>query len=153
MNTERERVAKLIRNAFSGVTLGNGVGLWQGQALDDYADEQTIAASRFRDEKANWSKISVDDLNRCDSSLSFFDAEGMRFHLPAFLLAELEGKLWNGVIFHLTSLDDYAKGKLTALSAVQRNAIREFLLLLRDDPGFTIQKPAIEKAIEEFWTE
>jgi hypothetical protein len=153
MNAERARVANLVRDAFSGVTLGNGVGLWQGQALDDYADKQTIAASRFRDEKANWSKISVDDLNRSQSSLCFFDAEGMRFHLPAFLLAELEGKLWNGVIFHLTTLDDYAKSKLTALSAAQRNAIREFLLLFMDDPDFTFEKPLIERAIDEFWTE
>ncbi|MBI3832616.1 MAG: hypothetical protein HY291_24045 [Planctomycetes bacterium] len=153
MNAERERVAKLIKDTFSGVTLGSGVGLWQGQALDDYADERTISTSRSRDEKMNWMAISADDLNRCQSSLSFFDAEGMRFHLPAFLLAELEEKLWNGVTFHLTYLDDYGKSKFTALSDAQRSTIREFLLLFKDHPDFTFDRPQIERALAEFWIE
>ena len=53
-----------------------------GQGLDDdYEDAATCEALRLTDEKDDWSKIAVADLNQCYSSLSFFDAEGMRFHL------------------------------------------------------------------------
>lgn len=153
MNTERERVANLIREAFAGVTLGDGVGLWFGQGLDDYADQRTLAEYRARDEKTDWRALSVYDLNRCDSSLSFFDAEGMRFHLPAFLLAELDGTLWNDVIFHLTRLDTYGKSQFAVLSDAQRRAVREFLLLFKDDPDFEFWRRDIERALAEFWTE
>lgn len=41
--TDAERhVADLIRDAFDGVTLGDGIGLLQGQGLDDYADSETL---------------------------------------------------------------------------------------------------------------
>ena len=90
MNTERERVASWIKEAFRGVTLGNGVGLWEGRALDDYDDERGIASARLRDQRSDWSAIPVEDLCECESSLTFADQEGVRFLLPAFMLAELE---------------------------------------------------------------
>lgn len=151
MDEARKRVAALIRDAFEGVTLGDGVGLVQGQALDDYADGKEVAACRARDEKEYWGAIAAADLSRCHSSLSFFDAEGMRFHLPAFLLAELEGRLSIGVIFHLVQLDDYAKSKLALLSPAQRGAVREFLALCARDPDYEYERPQIERALREYW--
>jgi len=153
MKPEYEHIAQLIRDAFAGVTLGRGVGLWQGQALDDYADKATIAEHRSRDEKVDWTRLTIDDLNRCHSSLSFFDADGMRFHLPAFLLAELEGTLSNGVMFTLTHLDDYGRSHFTSLTTAQRAAVRQFLLLFKDNPDFTFEHPQIVRALNEFWTE
>jgi hypothetical protein len=43
-------------------------------------------------------------LNRCNSSLSFFDAQGMLFHLPAFLLASLNGDYLHDLTFRLIHL-------------------------------------------------
>lgn len=83
-----QQVCQAIESAFAGVTLGNGIGLQEAQGLDDYADEATCAAYRATDEKDDWHRLSTETLNRCSSSLSFFDPEGMRFHLPAFLLTE-----------------------------------------------------------------
>ena len=74
MDAEKARVLGLVRSAFQGVTLGDGVGLRQGQGLDDYADERTLASHRVQDEKHDWSAIPVADLDRCYSSLSFFDS-------------------------------------------------------------------------------
>ena len=153
MKPEYEHVAQLIRDAFAGVTLGRGVGLWQGQALDDYADDATIAEHRSRDEKEGWTRLTVADLDRCHSSLSFFDADGMRFHLPAFLLAELEGTLSNGVMFYLTYLDGYGKSRFKSLTDPQRASVRQFLLLFKDDPDFTFERLHIERALNEFWTD
>ena len=49
------RVAELVHSAFDGVTLGDGVGLFEGQGLDDYADAATRARYRAKDEKEDWS--------------------------------------------------------------------------------------------------
>src|SRR5688500_17196676 len=86
-----EALCDLIREAFAGVKLGNGIGLQEAQGIDDYADKETCARYRAGDEKEDWTRIPAEELSRCNSSLSFFDAEGMRFHLPAFLVAELQG--------------------------------------------------------------
>lgn len=102
MTDEERHIAQLVRSAFSGVTLGNGVGLLQDQGIDDYADKATLAAYRKQDAKNDWSRIPVSSLSQCYSSLSFFDAAGMRFHLPAYLIADLENTLNQEVIFCLT---------------------------------------------------
>jgi hypothetical protein len=146
MNKQETKVASLIREAFRGVKLGDGVGLMQAQGLDDYADAETLTRYRAGDQKEDWSRISVSDLNRCASSLSFFDAEGMRFHLPAYLIADLEGTLEQDVVFHLTCFDQRELSWLMALS----DAVREYLLLqLRRSDDFI--RPRIEKALAEYW--
>lgn len=151
MNEQETKVASIIRKAFLGAKLGSGVGLMQGQGLDDYADAETLARYRAGDEKEDWSRIPVTQLNRCSSSLSFFDADGMRFHLPAYLIADLEGTYEQGVLFHLTCFEYQNLSKFASLSNAQRAAVREYLLLqLSRSDAF--DRPRIEKALAEYWT-
>jgi hypothetical protein len=151
MTPEEERVADLVRRAFYGVTLGNGVGLLHGQGLDDYADRQTLAQYRAKDEKLDWTRIGVTELNRCHSSLSFFDAEGMRFHLPAYLIADLEGTLNQDIVVHLFYFEHGAKSRFALLDSDQRRAVRQFLLLRRSDRPFDWEM--IDKALSGYWAE
>ncbi len=152
MQEERERVRILIDRAFHDVRLGDGIGLWEAQAIDDYADTETRQQNRDRDEKDDWRHISTETLEACDSSLSFLDAAGMRFHLPAFLTAELAGLSTEGIVFHLTHFDWYApESRFELLNAEQRNAVKEFLLLLRDAPGYEFERPLIVGALEAYW--
>jgi hypothetical protein len=152
MTEQERRVFSLIRAAFAGVALGEGVGLQQGQGLDDYADARTLALYRAQDQKRDWSAIPVADLDRCYSSLSFFDAEGMRFYLPAYLIADLEGKLQTAdVLFHLVYLAADPVERFDKLSAAQRNAVREFLLFRLSDPHCESVHPLIETALREYW--
>ncbi len=150
MNRDQSDLANFIRDAFRGVTLGDGVGMLEGQGLDDYDDAETLKALRARDEKEDWSRIPVDLLNNGHSSLSFFDAEGMRFHLPAYLVAKLEGTLTQDVIFHLTYLDDHGLSRFELLSEDQREAVRRFLLL-QLDPENSFMSPLIQKALDLYW--
>jgi hypothetical protein len=151
--TEFERqVLDTIRTAFAGVVLGEGVGLRQGRGLDDYADERTLASYRAQDEKHDWSTIPVEDLDRYHDSLSFFDPAGMRFHLPAYLVADLEGKLKIAdILFHLVYTAHDAQSRFDALSPVQREAARAFLLLSLADPNREVVHPAIEAALQDYW--
>jgi hypothetical protein len=153
MSADQDRVLDLVRSAFRGVTLGNGVGLRQGQGLDDYADERTLASYRAEDEKNDWSAIPVADLDRCYSSLSFFDAEGMRFHLPAYLVADLEESLQTAdVLFHLVYMAHGSESRFDTLSSAQREAVRQFLLLRLSDHHRQFYHPMIEAALTNDWT-
>lgn len=153
MTADKDRVLRLVRSAFQSVTLGEGVGLRQGQGLDDYADAQTLASYRAQDEKRDWSAIPFADLDRYYSSLSFFDADGMRFHLPAYLVADLECRLQTAdVLFHLIYTAHGAASQFDTLSSAQREAVREFLLLRLSDPHREFEHPMIEEALRDYWT-
>jgi hypothetical protein len=148
-----DAICSAIREAFAGVRLGGGVGLREGQALDDYADAATRGVYRANDEKEDWERISAEELRQCHSSLSFFDAEGMRFHLPRFLVADLRGEYSFGLSFTLTNLSDYTRAQLAALSAEQRRSVRMYLLHLLDDPDEAFDRERIEEALRSFWAE
>ncbi len=147
----KESVSEQIRKAFKGVKLGGGIGLWQAQAIDDYQSEEVQLQERERDEKEDWRKITTDTLCRCESSLSFFDADGMRFHLPAFMLASLNEESNDSVVFHLWQLDEYALSKLTSLNDNQVRAIVAFLNWYKTQEDNDFEAPSIERALTEFW--
>lgn len=145
-------LCRVIEAAFDGVTLGDGVGLQEGQAIDDYLDASARAACRAKDEKEDWRWIATRALNLCHSSLSFFDAEGMRFHLPAFLLADLRGEFDMGMVFCLTHrLHDQTKFSL--LSPEQRGAVRAYLLHIATHQDHEFDRPDISRALDDYWTE
>lgn len=80
-----------IATAFAGVTLEDGIGLWESAGIDDHVGQDELRALRAKDEKNDWRRIPTDDLSYCHAAPSFLDARGLYFHLPAFLAAELRG--------------------------------------------------------------
>lgn len=146
-----QEVRHAIEVAFAGVTLEGGIGLWEAQGLDDYADAKTCAAYRANDEKDDWHRVPAEALNYCNSSLSFFDAEGMRFHLPAYLLAVLRGDYRFDITFCLTQTGDYDR-YFGLLSLDQHRAVRAFLLHILDEPDYEFDRPHILHALDEYWT-
>ena len=144
-------LAGQIRAAFAGVTLGNGVGLQQSRGMDDYEDEKTLAEYRACDEKDDWQRIPVSELNCVSGGLCFFDAEGMRFHLPAYMIAELKGEYHFGMAFNLTHLNDHTMSQFELFNPEQRECVREFLLYLLDDPNYQFDRDDILNALIEYW--
>jgi hypothetical protein len=152
-NPKTDEIIKVITKAFETVELGNGVGLFQAQAIDDYKSEAEQQKVRLSDEKQDWRLISIADLNKCNSSLSFFDAEGMRFHLPAFLIAELKGEYNFGLEFCLTHMSEYSQSQFSLLNLEQREATREvlnYMFNLEPESFFSID---IVNALLGFWSE
>ena len=94
----------------------------------------------------------MEALNWCFSSLSFFDAEGMRFHLPAFLIADLKGEYQFGMDDHLAHMSDLSISQFASLTTAQRSAVRAFLFHIMDDPDYQFGRVEIEKALQEYWT-
>jgi hypothetical protein len=147
-----QEVADRIRHAFAKVALGSGIGLRQAQGIDGYEDEKVVAAYRLSDEKDDWSRIPTEILNECHSSLSFFDADGMRFHLPAYLLADLSGAYRHGMAFSLTDMGDLHQRQFSSLNDAQRAAVRDFLKYIADEDDYAFYRAKILRALGECWT-
>ena len=145
-----DEVIQKIDNAFSDVILEGGIGLLQAQAIDDYLPKEEQDKQRQKDEKLNWKSISFNDLQRYHSSLSFFDAAGMKFHLPAYIIGSIKGEL-DDPIFHLTILDTYAESKLVTLNLNQKKSIIEYLNWCLTQEEFEYETEDIEKALKEYW--
>jgi len=146
----KEQIIERIEKAFSGVVLGNGVGLWQAQAIDDYEAVSEQKRARLKDEKEQWSKLSGAELQRCHSSLSFFDADGMRFHLPAFIIESIKGEV-DDPLFHLSSLDEYGTSKFESMSLGHKKAVSEYLIWCLTKDEYTYEQHEIRKALQYFW--
>jgi hypothetical protein len=146
----------LIDSAFSTVTLGNGIGLFEAQALDNYDSDSVRARSRANDEMIDWSKINANDLNTCHSSMSYFDAESMRFHLPAFLIGGLKDTFFHDVVSVLTSDHHFYDNKFELFNEMQRHAVRQYLLFMlqkEHELGNKTGNTAIEDALKNKWPE
>ena len=142
-----------IIEAFRDVTLGQGIGLWQAQAIDDYEDEKGQLIARNRDEKNNWSKFDGNELIRCHSSLSFFDPDGMRFHLPAFMLSDTFRDGMDSLLYLLTDLDDSVLNMFSSLTNAQRAVVRDYLIWCKDQEEYEFEKEDINKSLREYWLE
>jgi hypothetical protein len=133
----KEELITEIRTAFKNVNLEDGVGLWEGQGIDDYADSETIMNLRKKDERNNWDNIPYEDLVICRSSLSFFDAKGMRFCLPKFLIFDIltdeifkeKGLISPDVSFTLSYKlnEEYQKNRFSLLNSKQVEVVIHFL--------------------------
>lgn len=146
----KDQIIEKIEAAFSGVTLGDGIGLFEAQAIDDYETEEVQKRRREDDEKINWKSIAYDVLQSCHSSLSFFDADGMRFHLPAYIIGSIKGEV-DDPIFHLTYMGSYMESRLVSLNVEQHQAIIEYLTWCLTEDEYSYDYPNIAKALAEYW--
>lgn len=151
----KQNLINTIKNAFQSVRLEDGIGLWEAQGIDDYADSKTLEELRKKDERINWENIPYKDLVDCQSSLSFFDAKGMRFCLPPFLIFDLladeiyeeQGINAPDVLFTLSYKlnEDYQKNRFSLFNKEQIGSIIHFLEYKLDE----IRVPHQEATDEE----
>lgn len=93
-----------IRNEFKGVQLNGGIGLNSAKAWDDY-EQFSIEDEYLIDEEDNWESISDKDLDNNIAAVSYFDSNGMLFHLPAYMICELNNKINNDLEFYFIQWD------------------------------------------------
>jgi hypothetical protein len=153
MQERADELIAIITDAFEGVVLEDGIGLDEAQAIDEYKTLEQCQSQRVSDEKEIWDNISVAQLNRCNSSLSFFDAKGMRFHLPAFMIADVKNQYNFGMSFCLTYLNDYSKVMFSLFNRKQREAVRCFLNYAYNSTEYEYDSRDIADALLGFWCE
>ena len=152
LTPQLDDVIQLITDAFSGVRLGDGTGLLEADGLDSYATAGECAELRSRDEKEDWRRIDVEILNRCYAAPTFLDARGFVFHLPAFLIAELNDQHGYGFIDRLIEHDRPPEGWCDLLTSEQRKAIIATLKLVAQHPDYVDRGDEIEVAINRLTT-
>lgn len=156
LNDYSSQVDVVIRNieeAFAGVRLENGIGLKEANGLDDYESDKELKKLRQLDEKENWSAITIEELQGNFSSLSFFDAKGFIFHLPAFLIAELNDRLHQDFLGPLIEGILAPPGWHELLTSQQAAALVEVMQLVRKHPMFEFHSiETIDSKILQFRT-
>ena len=134
---KKKELINKIRDAFKDVKLEDGIGLWEAQGVDEYANEKRMLEFREKDERNNWDAIPYKDLQYCQSSLSFFDAKGMRFCLPKYLIFDLltdkfyekEGLVPPDIVFILGHKleEEYQKARFSLLDNPQIQCVINYL--------------------------
>ena len=139
-----------IHNAFDDVTLGDGIGIHEANGLDDYADDLELSRLRKLDERNDWRKLDAGLLNRYYSTPSFFDPRGFVFHLPAFLLAELDDKHEFGFTDRIVEKRPPSGSWIDLLTSQQADALVSVLSLVKQHPDYYSDAKKFDHAIERF---
>jgi hypothetical protein len=136
--TPRQRqLIDLIEAAFDGVKLGEGIGLNEAIALDDYAYGEERLRARSKDERDDWHKV-LDDPELIGTSggtaLFFFDPAGFVFNLPAYLWLVVNeahqrdlSDTADSAISRLEHRSDFQTPRFAALNTAQRKCVYEVL--------------------------
>jgi hypothetical protein len=140
-----------INSAFDGVVLGEGVGIIEAYERDTFCDPEKLKLAREKDERKSWRVISENDLFRYRNALYFTDAEGFRFMMPAFMLADLSCLLGKFTLIHLSLVKDDSYDRYSMLNATQLATIIDFLELYREDPHSKFHHEAIDQSLAVFW--
>ena len=157
----RKELIQDIETAFKGVLLKDGIGIYQAEALDNYANEVVIEKERDRDRTSwvRWQDIPDEIIDRYYSVLCFVDPSGMKFLLPANMRFTLK----NYDITNSASLDStiYALDRglegfgndSNILSDKQKSAIAKFLKYMVLEVGEKyVDSSAASRAYEQHWS-
>lgn len=87
--SEKELIEE-IKKVFKGVILNGGMGLKCAESYDSYEYDKI---EDMLEEKKNWQNISFEELNMGRAGMGYFDSKGLLFHLPAYMICDLIGKL------------------------------------------------------------
>ena len=139
-----------VSDAFAEQKLGDGVGLQEATGIDDYACDEELARLRALDEHNDWRSIAVGTLERCHAAPTFMDNKGFVFHLPAFLIAELNDQHGYGFIDRLWKFDGFPERWFELLSRPQRDAIATVLELVAKHPDYHDNVDAIKIALGRY---
>jgi hypothetical protein len=167
---EAESVKDLIRRAFADTPYPGDDALVR--SAGDEPDE-VVELFRGRDD---WRTLSADFVDRAGaaspSALSFFSAAAFRFYLPAYLIADLDGRLvYTDPLFYLYhGLDEASRNHTIHVSGagpttwwqVQQEHLADFtpreaaaivaylrLRMERDEPEFS--RRSVKEALENYW--
>ncbi|MBU5636543.1 hypothetical protein KOM00_07310 [Geomonas sp. Red69] len=83
-------VIEQIRAAFAGVTLEDGIGILESDAIDGCVSDKKREQARNNDYRENWETIPDEVIAENYSALCFMDPKGLRFNLPAYMIFALK---------------------------------------------------------------
>lgn len=90
LRVRRDRLIDQIHTVFKDVKLGDGITLCEAGAIDGYGTDKECALAREMDQDIHWTQVDIEYADPGSSALSFVDASGFRFYLPAYLVYTLK---------------------------------------------------------------
>jgi hypothetical protein len=84
--SRRDELIAEIAAAFDGVSREDGTTLHEAEAIDDRKSDEECRAARRLDTEQRWQDVPDKDIWACCSALSFLNAKGFRYYLPAFMV-------------------------------------------------------------------
>jgi hypothetical protein len=170
---DRDRVKQLIVAAFASV---ERPGNWALRGSNE-GEEPYLVEREFED-KGDWRTVDPVFLDEAPdgfaSALSLFSDEAFRYFLPAYLIADLDGRLERvDPAFHLVhGLDDATRGenvnprrygartkfeerrhRLSAFTPPEARAIVAYLRYKAEHADLERDRIEIEQAIRNYWSE
>lgn len=150
---EADNLIKRIKLAFKGVQLGNGIGLLEADGLDDRKSQIELAELRTQDKKTDWEEISDDYLNKGWSSLTYFDAKGMRFYLPAFMISDIRKNYNHHLYISLCNEIGHSYQQFSLFTNEQRMVVREYLNYVFTNEDYCQPNEMVANALLGYWNE
>ena len=169
--TEPQDVNTLIYSAFAEVPYPGDSNLRNSSE----GQEPFLLEQEFQG-KHDWRTLSVDFIDQAPdgfaTALSFFSIAAFRFYLPAYLLADLDGKLvYSDPLFYLTyGLTDatreievnpkrygtltwfeYVSTRFSVFTPTQARAIASYLKVKLEEALTTYEREQIEQALRNYW--
>lgn len=152
-----ERLIRRIQEAFTEVELGGGETIHQAYLEGAYNRVETWLAAREKDPETRWTDVPDWKLESLSSTLSFFDIEGWRFHLPAFMCWSLRNWRTNdsitpySVIWSLTFTEftREVRERFESLNQSQSEAVLAFLEFFHEYSGDDHADAA--EAVQSYW--
>ncbi|QLI81684.1 hypothetical protein HZU75_09155 [Chitinibacter fontanus] len=149
MNNATELCHK-IREQFSSAPFPRHCGLHAAMAMDDWiTDEKTLKEITEREDYAgSWWDVPRGHLHNCMMALSYLDAAGINFYLPAYMTAIIEkpsdfdkpreyASSWQ-ILFTMLpedndpELSDYFQERFSEIRGERKDVCREFLCYVKD---------------------
>jgi hypothetical protein len=156
----RSSLIKEIEIAFQDVKLDNGIGIFEAEALDDYANDNEIKKQRAKDREfwSRWQDIPDEVISKYYSVLCFVDPEGLKYLLPAYMRFTLNqydidaSASIDSTIFALDRGLESFKDRPEILSQEQKAIIAKFLkyMVLVAGDNF-IDAIVASRAYEHHW--
>ena len=158
---ERDALIRDIENAFENVSLEDGTGIFEAEALDNYASESEIIDARAKDRKqwTRWDEIPFNVLDVAFWALCFVNPKGMRFLLPAYMRIALANydKGTNATDSAVYALDRGAEcfdGNDSILSSEQKAIIVKFLKYMAYEASESLVDTVVAaRAYSQHWNQ
>jgi hypothetical protein len=151
-----------IELAFKKVRRGTGVTLHEAEVIDDHGSDAHRAKARTQDTEKRWQDVPDRDIENHYSVLSFMDAEGFRYYIPAYMSWTLRNFATSSslscdmTIYALTpsnhqKIADWQRERWQLLDASQSKAVLSFLKYMLKNADGRADDSAAYAAIADYW--
>ncbi len=161
--TSREVLIQLIQEAFDGVDQPKKITLHVAEAHDDY-DYDHDSEHRAKDFFGPWQEVPDAHIAACQCALSYVDAVGMRYYLPAYMVWYLKqldsgGASSDHTLYSLDnhpkepSLNRYQMDRFSLFSDAQRRACARFLKYCTEEVPDLTDGYFAAKKYDRYWSQ